>query len=211
MTEDELREGRMPGVSSRVLKHGEAGSAATGAPKKGFIAPVQSDDSDSDIFSDDDEEVSRSLQQLRQLRIAQLQQQRRAGDPSQLLPEVLPESFENDVKLASRHGLVLMLLYRERDSASALMLGHLEALARKYPTLRVCRMRASEQVQNFPLGDCPTLMAYKEGRVAAQMVRLDAFGGSRCTAKDVEWRLAQKGLIESDLNEDPRESALFEE
>lgn len=47
---------------------------------------------------------------------------------------------------------------------------------------------------------------YRNGTLAQQMVGCAALGGARMTADDLEWDLASRGIIETDLESNPRDA-----
>ena len=52
--------------------------------------------------------------------------------------------------------------------------------------------------------NCPTLIAYHEGKMQKQFVGLSDFGGKKMVADDLEYVLAQFGVCETDIETNPR-------
>jgi hypothetical protein len=49
------------------------------------------------------------------------------------------------------------------------------------------------------------LFVYKDGVLKTQMLGLKKVGGRGARARDVEWWLAGEGIVETEMEEDPRE------
>jgi hypothetical protein len=153
-----------------------------------------------------DEEL---IEEYRRRRIAEMRA-RAAAAVHGALREVEPADFEDEVREASRKAPVVLLLALPRGHPpSDRMRGIVERLAQKFPAVKFCCMQASGAVRNFPPEDAPAVMAYREAAVVAQFARLEAFAGASTNDDVVEWDLAQRGVLPSEMDEDPRSAPGF--
>jgi len=152
-----------------------------------------------DAKNNDDED---EIQSYRKKRLAQLKVLSKA-EKYGTVKLISNEEYETEVKKDTTTSTVL-LLYRTGHEASRLMETIFENLAPKFKTVKFLKLLASSTIQNFPLEHCPTVMAYRQGKVLGQFVKLDAFAGSKTTADVVEWELSKLQIIVSELSEDPR-------
>ena len=75
----------------------------------------------------------------------------------------------------------------------------LRQLADKFPTLKICKIDYKEANKDFPERNCPTLLVYSCGQVIKQFVGTFEIGGRNVTADDLEWKLYQMKVVNSDL------------
>ena len=52
----------------------------------------------------------------------------------------------------------------------------------------------------------PALFVYNKGEIVKQIMTLKELGGPKVNAEIVEWVLQEAGILETDLEEDPRNS-----
>jgi hypothetical protein len=155
-------------------------------------------------MEEDGEDDDAIIAQLREKRIAELRHSRLQKTLSQDLPEIDPFDFENSVLVPSRQGDVVLLVYRANHSDSALLQGLLRSFASTHSHILCLQMHSSQAIANLPPQDCPVLLVYRHGKVQKQLVRLDAFAGKQTDAHVLEWVLADAGVGETTLEEDPR-------
>ena len=124
--------------------------------------------------------------------------------------EIIPEEWESEVKLPSKHSTVFLLVYKQGNRASEIMLKCLNTLAKRQRGVKMCVILYSTALAHVPEQHCPILMCYDKDQVVGSFAKLDHFRGSSTTALDIEWKLAECGIIKTTLLEDPRESALFD-
>eukprot|EP00808_Paulinella_micropora_P027358 g35195.t1 len=98
-----------------------------------------------------------------------------------------------------------MLLFTDDGNRDCvLMLNILAKLAVKFPQVKFVKFAPEvDDIKNFPLEDCPTLMCYRQGKVVGQFATLEAFNGRETTDSGVEWKLAQIGVLKTDLQDNP--------
>jgi hypothetical protein len=190
-------------------------------------------DDDDDLFrdDDDDDDFQRQLEQLKKERINELKKQAEINKSSlhshekqqidalsrqSTLPvangvkEIIPEEYQNEIIEASKSCTVLMLVYKQNNRASEILLSCLNQLQRRKREIKCCVILYSSALLHVPEQHCPILMCYQKEKVVGSFAKLDHFRGSTTTALDVEWKLAECGIIETELQEDPREAAMFD-
>ena len=76
----------------------------------------------------------------------------------------------------------------------------------KYPTVKFLKSIATSTVENFHDNHCPAMFVYKNGElVHSDVPAKDLFGGERMTIQTVEYVLNERGIIECEFEEDPRD------
>lgn len=108
------------------------------------------------------------------------------------------------MKTPSRQGHVLLLVYRANHSDSSQMQRLLQKFAATHGHVLCIQMHVSQAIANLPPQDCPVVLIYRHEKVVKQLVRLEAFAGKQTDAQVVEWVLAEAGVCDTTLEEDPR-------
>jgi len=153
---------------------------------------------------EEDEDEDEIIQQIRKKRMQELREKREARlKKKQELTEVDPLEFDSLVRQPSRHGFVLLVVYRPTHGDSELLLDAMRSFSMKHAQLTCLQMRVSSLIANLPPQDCPVLLVYHEGRVIKQWARLEGLGGKECNVDVLEWELGAIDVIDCELDEDP--------
>lgn len=155
-------------------------------------------------LEEDGEDDDALIAQLRERRIAEIKAARQQKSAARELKEVDPFDFEQSVQVPSKQGHVVLLVYRASHADSTQMQGLLRTFATKHAEVLCLQMHVSQQIANLPPQDCPVILVYRHARVVKQLVRLEAFAGKETNDAVVEWVLADIGVCETELEEDPR-------
>ena len=121
------------------------------------------------------------------------------------LQEVRGSDFVLEVTKASYSQPVVCHLYDPTVRACHTVRRHLQTLAQRFRHTKFVDIAAVEAIPNYPSHRTPTLLVYRAGDLAAQVVGIDAMGGvDGCSAERLEWRLKEAQAIEgSRLTVDP--------
>ena len=162
-------------------------------------APAAAGPSAADAADDDEEEL---LQRLRAQRLAEL----KAGRFGSVLP-LARDDYQAEVNQAGEGVGVVVFLCKPRHYLSTYTLVLIERLARKFPDVKFMQIESSECIPGYPDRNLPTLLVYRDDDLLAQLVGPAAFGGTSGGASfgidDVEWELAQAGVLTTDLPANP--------
>jgi len=115
------------------------------------------------------------------------------------------DDFVKEVTEGSQGGQwVLVLLYIEASTASQHLQAPWAEAARRFPAVKFMRGVSNEVVPNFPDSSTPAVLVYHNEECLKQIVGLEEWGGRRCDANCVEWVLSRLGVLETELEDDPR-------
>lgn len=120
------------------------------------------------------------------------------------LYQIGEKDFVNEVSKAGQDLWVILHLFIYSKVECQLLNQCMSTLAPKFRAIKFLKIVANECIHNYPTQNCPTILIYRNGDVAKQIVGLEMFGGLKMTAKSLEWTLAQSGVLTTDLEEDPR-------
>jgi len=157
-----------------------------------------------DELEDDVDE--RVLDQYRLKRIAELKEgaaKKRFG----AFKQISQTEFVAEVSKAPPDVFVVCHLFEFSKPECQLLNDILGRLAVKFADLKFVRIIGSECIQKYPSSNCPTIIVYKAGDIALNVVGLQLFGGLKATDKTVEWFLAQKGILNTTMKRSPMEEA----
>ena len=98
---------------------------------------------------------------------------------------------------------VVLLLFKKGHYGSSYMLVTLERLAAKFGDVKFLKIVSTECIPGYPDRNLPTLLVYKDDDMLAQWVGTKMFGGAQYSADDVEWELAQLGVLATELAKNP--------
>lgn len=180
------------------------------AGRREDIDEDENDAGDSDTENDDDDE--NFLARYRERRLRELKNESRGptgyGD---VLP-IARSDWTREVNAASSGGrwVVVHLSPGSLALASPLHLDTcrvveeaLRSLAARFADVKFVTIPALSANESWPAERLPTLFCYRDGRLREQMVGTEEFGSWGVTEGRIEWRLAQRGVLETDLEADP--------
>merc|ERR1712232_1309439 len=153
---------------------------------------------------DADEDI---LAQYRRERLAELKKAKSAARFGEVL-HVTRGNFVHEVTEGSAGGQwVLVLLYVDSSSACHSIMGPWAEVARRHPAVKFMKGVAAEVVAEFPDSSTPAVLVYRNEDCMKQIVGLNEWGGKLCSADCVEWTLSRLGVVQTELEDDPREQA----
>ena len=113
------------------------------------------------------------------------------------------DEFVAEVNQAGDGVGVVLLLFKKGHYGSSYMLVTLERLAAKFGDVKFLKIVSTECIPGYPDRNLPTLLVYKDDDMLAQWVGTKMFGGAQYSADDVEWELAQLGVLATELAKNP--------
>lgn len=154
-----------------------------------------------DEFADDD-----FLEKYRQARLDELKQQALTKRFGQVL-DISKGQWVREVTEASKDCTVIVHLFNDSMVECALMDEALVVIADKFKEIKICRIRSTTAVENWPDSNLPTLFIYKNSELFVQSLTLANMYGKSMKPIDLEWWLVTRDVIgTSDLEEDPRDA-----
>lgn len=165
--------------------------------------------SDDSAEEDDDQDF---IKQYRQMRLKELKaHSKKYGG----VLHITKSDWNREVNEASKDGLwVIVNLAR---SSSCLSEGHDELcdkaqqimieLADRFDGIKFVSIPSNSAIENWPVENLPTLFCYQFGKLQHQLIGIAAFGGVGMTRERVEWRLAKLGVLQTELEGDPKPSS----
>uniref|UniRef100_A0A8C3IMB4 Phosducin like 2 n=1 Tax=Chrysemys picta bellii TaxID=8478 RepID=A0A8C3IMB4_CHRPI len=148
---------------------------------------------------DFDEDDMKALEMYRQQRLQEwkiLQKRQKYGD----LREISGEQYVKEVTNAQKDVWVVIHLYRSSIPMCLLVNQHLSLLARKFPEIKFIKAIVNSCIQNYHDRCLPTIFVYRNGQIKGRFI------GSLFVVTELEWKLAQVGAIETDLEESPKQN-----
>jgi len=162
------------------------------------------DDDELDELEDDlDEEDERAFEAYRAQRMAQLRDDQRAARFGSVT-EISKADWVTEVNKAGEGVWVVVEVYKPGVPVCKLLAGHLQVLASRYPAVKFVRSDASACFEKaYPERNLPTMFLYRDGEMQQSWVG-PACGALNTTQADLEWRLHERGVVKSQLTENPR-------
>jgi len=155
-----------------------------------------------DDFEDDGFEDDSALQRYREQRLHQLKESKMKNRWGQVI-EISRVDWVVEVTDSSKTCWVVVHLYQDCIPHCSLLDEAMILLAPKFRAVKFVKIRSTQAVENWPDRNLPTLFVYNEGELKHQMLTAKALGGDSMRAANLEWWLADKNVLESDLEEDP--------
>ncbi|KFV66486.1 Phosducin-like 2, partial [Dryobates pubescens] len=156
---------------------------------------------------DDFEADRKAIEMYRQQRLQEwkcLQRRQKYGE----LREICGEQYVKEVTNAPEDVWVILHLYRPSVPMCLLVNEHLSLLARKFPEAKFLQATVDSCVQNYQDRCLPTILVYKTGQVRGRLVGAAECGGRDLQVEELEWKLAEVGALETDLEENPKKDIL---
>ncbi|NXI63560.1 PDCL2 protein, partial [Anseranas semipalmata] len=156
---------------------------------------------------DFDEADRKAVEMYRQQRLQEwrcLQRRQRYGE----LREICGEQYVNEVTNAPEDVWVIIHLYRSSIPMCLLVNEHLSQLARKFPEAKFVKAIVNSCIQNYHDTCLPTILVYKTGEIKGKFIGVAECGGIYLKVEELEWKLAEIGAIETDLEENPKKETI---
>ncbi len=122
--------------------------------------------------------------------------------------EISKPDWVAEVTEGSNDTPVVVHLFETSVLSCSILSQALIEVAKKNPSVKFLCIRSTSAIENYPDSNLPTLFVYKNGELTAQLIGLKEIGDKRTTALDLEWWLAKKGIVESELEENPRKGGV---
>eukprot|EP00933_Yihiella_yeosuensis_P063493 TRINITY_DN66655_c0_g1_i1.p1 TRINITY_DN66655_c0_g1~~TRINITY_DN66655_c0_g1_i1.p1 ORF type:complete len:259 (-),score=51.00 TRINITY_DN66655_c0_g1_i1:154-930(-) len=156
-----------------------------------------------ELEDDVDEDVLARYRRKRMEELREAQKAARFGDVRQ----VGRTTFVKEVTEGSANGQwVVVLLYVDANPQCHPIMRPWDEAASRFPAVKFMRGVAAEVIPDYPDYSTPAVLLYKDTECQKQLIGIAEWGGGRCNADVIEWVLAQHKVVETDLEEDPREA-----
>ncbi|KAJ3938605.1 Proteolipid protein 2 [Colletotrichum fioriniae] len=152
-----------------------------------------------DELEDDEDEAF--LEQYRQRRMQELNELTKKALHGTVYPISKPE-YSREVTEASNNGPVFVNLTSSLGTnVESRVLSELwKQAAQEYGEVKFCEMRADKAIENYPERNCPTILVYKNGDIAKQVVTLVQMGGAKINMLQLDNLLVEVGAVpETDM------------
>ncbi|XP_052636975.1 phosducin-like protein 2 [Harpia harpyja] len=156
---------------------------------------------------DFDETDRKAIEKYRQQRLQEwkcLQRRQKYGE----LREICGEQYVKEVTNAPEDVWVIIHLYRSSMPMCLLVNEHLSLLARKFPEVKFLKAIVNSCIQNYHDRCLPTILVYKTGEIKGRFIGVAECGGIYLKVEELEWKLAEVGAIETDLEENPKKDII---
>jgi hypothetical protein len=139
---------------------------------------------------------------LEQYRLKRLQELKKAHQYGQVLL-ISRQDWTREVNDASHKTWVIITLTSSDMERTGCMESTVASLATKYDDLKFVAIPHQQAIANWPEEHLPTLFLYRHGKMQHQLVSLP----TDINADQLEWTLAQLGVLETDLEVEPRSNS----
>lgn len=151
-----------------------------------------------ELEDDEDEEF---LEQYRKKRMAELSSLQKKAIHGSVYPISKPD-YQREVTDASKNGPVFVnMTSATGTNVESRVLSELwRQAAQEYGEIKFCEIRATQAIENYPEKNCPTILVYKNGDIAKQVVTLMTTGGVRTKMQNIDDILVEVGAVpDSDM------------
>ena len=160
--------------------------------------PNNGNDDESDNNDNDDDNDDHFISKYRQNRLEQLKKEREQPSFGDVIPISRPE-WTHHVNEASIKSWVMVCLTADVERTGCIEAA-MEDLAVKFPTIKFTTIHHQAAIPNWPEENLPSLFLYRHGTMQHQLVAM----GCHISPDQLEWKLADLGVLESLLVEEPR-------
>ena len=151
-----------------------------------------------ELEDDEDEDF---LELYRQKRVQELTALSKVAVHGDVYPISKPD-YEREITEASHKAPVLLNLTSALGTnIESRVLSELwRQAAKEYGEVKFCEIRGDKAIENYPERNCPTILVYKNGDIAKQVVTLTTVGGVKINMLTLDNLLVEVGAVhESDL------------
>lgn len=159
-----------------------------------------------EIEEDGDFDDVSTLNHYREKRLRELKElavKNRFGD----VREICKAEWVREVTESSHSSWVVVHLFHDSVLECRIMTEVLSVLSAKFKAVKFLKIVSTQAVENWPDRNLPTVFCYNEGVLKHQIMTLSKLGGQSVSPNDVEWWLAENGVVDTELEENPRLSS----
>ncbi|KFP68669.1 Phosducin-like 2, partial [Cariama cristata] len=156
---------------------------------------------------DFDEADKKAIEMYRQQRLQEwkcLQRRQKYEE----LRKICAEQYVKEVTNAPEDVWVIIHLCVWCISMCLLVNEHLSVLARKFPEVKFLKAIVNSCIQNYHDRCLPTILVYKTGEIKGRFIGVAECGGICLKVEELEWKLAEVGALETDLEENPKKDIM---
>ena len=180
--------------------------SSTGKKKLNRQHDSDDDDNRNDSSEDEEEDEEMEASFMEKYRTERMNQMREKAAKERFgeVIEINKAEWVKEVTEASNEQWVLVYMYSDSVTDCRIFDEIYAGAAKKFKMVKFVKIISSLAVDNWPEKNLPTVYAYKDTNVSSVLMTLKEIGGRGVTPLDFEWYLSSKGIVESDLEEDPR-------
>ena len=149
--------------------------------------------------NDDDE----ALAKLRERRLAELKQYQKAAKFGKGVLQIDKGDWQREVVGVSREAWVVVHLYLASNPFCDVIHSALNVLSKEQPTVQFVQIAAEHAMPASSYHLLPALFCYRDGTLAQRLIGVEITATGAPTAPLLEWKLAELGVLESDMEEAP--------
>lgn len=142
----------------------------------------------------EDEEDEDFLEIYKQKRMAEMRKLASDEKFGSVYPISKPE-WQKEVTDSSKENTVFVHLSSESQIQSRLLSVLLRSAAIKFKDIKFCEIEGRRAIEGYPDKNCPTILIYKDGELAKQLVTLLMLNGNDTALKDIEALLVDLNCI----------------
>ncbi|XP_055444588.1 phosducin-like protein 2 isoform X2 [Bubalus kerabau] len=155
-----------------------------------------------DEFDDEDMKAIEIYREKRLQEWKALKKKQKFGE----LREISGNQYVNEVTNAEKDVWVIIHLYRSSIPMCLLVNQHLSLLARKFPETKFVKAIVNSCIEHYHDNCLPTIFVYKNGQIEGKFIGIIECGGINLKLEELEWKLAEVGAIQTDLEENPKKA-----
>lgn len=122
-----------------------------------------------------------------------------------VIPISRPE-WSHEVNDASQKSWVVVNLVSSDSERTGCVENAIRTLAAKYPRVKFVAIPYRSAIANWPEANLPSLFLYRHGSMQHQMVKMAMV----MSVDQLEWKLAEKDVLETDLTEEPHDEPNYD-
>ncbi|ANZ73477.1 BA75_00716T0 [Komagataella pastoris] len=143
----------------------------------------------------EDEEDEEFLEEYKKKRMAEIQKLNDKSLFGSVYPISKPE-YQKEVTETSKTAFVFLHMTLQSALQSRLLSALMVTLSSKFKEIKFCEIPANRAVENYPDGNCPTILIYHNGDVVKQFITLTQLGGNDTKIEDLERILVSIGAVD---------------
>ncbi|KAL1894600.1 Proteolipid protein 2 [Ceratocystis pirilliformis] len=146
-----------------------------------------------ELEEEEDDKFIEIYRQKRMQEIAALQKKSAHGT---VYPISKPEYFKEVTEASAKGPVFVNLTSSTGSNLECRVLSDLwRKAAAEYADVKFCEMQAAKAIENYPEVNCPTILVYKNGDIAKQIVTLATVGGRRVNMTFIDNLLVETGAV----------------